>query len=87
MKNTDYLIYLTTRRGGVTRFDRDRKGWVQKAPSGTSRRCSAEQVLNHLLSALVLGESVIATSVRLKRGRHFRPLVGHLRTSKSGEEE
>ncbi len=66
MRNTDYVIYLTTKRGAQTKFARDKRGWVQTAPSGTKRRCTAEQVLNHLLPALVLGDSVVSTKVKLK---------------------
>ena len=71
MKNTDYLVYLVTRNGVTTKFARDANGWVQTSPAGIRRRCTAEQVLNHLLPALALGGSVVKTEVRLKRGRHF----------------
>ncbi len=73
MKNTDYLVYLVTKHGSTTRFARDKKGWVQTAPTGIKRRCTAEQVLNHLLPALVLGGSFVTTKVRLRRGRRFHP--------------
>jgi hypothetical protein len=91
MKNTDYLVYLITRHGPTTRFAGDRKGWVQTVPSGTRRRCTAEQVLNHLLPALVLGDSVVSTKVKLKRERRFHPGVERLRKrakkKRGGEEE
>jgi|GEM_PF-749516 len=79
MKNTDYLVYLITKTGVTTRFARDEEGWVQTAPSGINRRCTAEQVLNHLLPALVLGDSVLTTKVVLKRGRRFHPSIERLR--------
>ena len=79
MKNTDYLVYLITKHESTTMFARDRKGWVQTAPSGIRRRCTAEQVLNHLLPALVLGKSVIETKVKLRRGRSFHPGIERLR--------
>ena len=79
MKNTDFLVYLITKRGVTTRFARDSKGWVQTTPSGIKRRCTAEQVLNHLLPALVLGDSILTTKVRLKRGRHFNARLESLR--------
>ena len=78
MKNTDYLIYLKTKNGATTRFARDSESWVQTAPSGKRRRCTAEQVLNHLLPALVLGESIITTRVTLKRGMRFNPRIEKL---------
>ena len=81
MKNTDYLVYLITRGGSRTRFARDEEGWVQTAPSGKRRRCTAEQVLNHLLPALVLGGSVITTEVRLRRGRRFHRRIERLRST------
>jgi hypothetical protein len=79
MKNTDYLVSLITKTGVTTRFSRDGEGWVQTAPSGIKRRCTAEQVLNHLLPALVLGDSVLTTKVELKRGRRFHPSIERLR--------
>lgn len=79
MKNTDYVVYLITKHGVITRFVRDEKGWVQTAPSGINRRCTAEQVLNHLLPALALGESIITTKVKLKQGRHFHVRLERLR--------
>jgi hypothetical protein len=71
MKNTDFVVSLITKQGSTTKFARDRKGWFQTAPSGIRRRCTAEQVLNHLLPALVLGDSVLTTEVRLKGGRRL----------------
>ncbi len=79
MKNTDYVVFLVTRCGATTRFARDEKGWVQTAPSGTRRMCTAEQVLNHLLPALVLGDSVVTTKVRLKQGRRFSERLERMR--------
>ena len=79
MRNTDYLVYLTTRGGSVTRFARDDRSWMETASSGVMRRCTAEQVLNHLLPALVLGGSVVETRVRLRAGRRFHPRIERLR--------
>ena len=83
MKNTDYLVYLVTRGGATTRFDRDEKGWAETSPAGVRRRCTAEQVLNHLLPALVVGESAVGTRVKLRRGRHFHPRLERLRGRKA----
>ncbi len=79
MKNTDYVVYLVTKHGVTTKFDRDSRSWVQTASSGIRRRCTAEQVLNHLLPALMLGDSVMTTEVRLKRGRHFHGRLERMR--------
>jgi hypothetical protein len=79
MKNTDYLLLLTTTGGSVTKFSRDAVGWVETSPAGVRRRCTAEQVLNHLLPALVLGDAVVRTKVKLKRGRQFNPRTERMR--------
>ena len=79
MRNTDYLGSLTTRSGSRTSFARDREGWVQTAPTGARRRCTAEQVLNHLLPALVLGERVLTAKVTLRRGKRFHPRIERMR--------
>ena len=81
MKNTDFLIALVTRGGSTTRFARDEEGWVQTAPSGTRRRCTAEQVLNHLLPALALGGSVVRAEVDLKPGRRFHPRLERMKAT------
>lgn len=79
VRNTDFLVSLTTKGGSVTRFHRDKEGWVQTSPTGVRRRCTAEQVLNHLLPALALGGGVLATEVRLRRGRRFHPGLERMR--------
>jgi len=81
VKNTDYLVFLVAKHGVTTRFVKDARGWVETSPAGTKHRCTAEQVLNHLLPALVLGDSVIKTKVLLKKGRRFHPLLEKMRTS------
>ncbi|HKT21864.1 MAG TPA: hypothetical protein VJR06_04525 [Nitrososphaerales archaeon] len=81
MRNTDFLVYLVTRSGSTTRFNRDSKGWVQTAPSGIKRRCTAEQVLNHLLPALALGDSVVKARVKLRAGKRFHPRLENIRNA------
>jgi hypothetical protein len=78
MKNSYFIVYPSTRNGATTRFVRDSRGRVQTAPSGIKHRCTAEQVLNSLLPALVLGDSVIRTRVVLRRGRRFNPPLERL---------
>lgn len=51
MKNTDYVIYMTTKRGRTWRYLRDKTGWKQMGPEGQLHRMTAEQLLNHLLPA------------------------------------
>jgi len=79
VKNTDFLIYLRTKGGSITRFSRDEEGCTQRSPAGIERRCTAEQVLNHLLPALALGGAVVETKVELKRGRRFHHRLEELK--------
>ena len=51
MKNTDYIVYMTTRRGRTWKYLKDETGWKQIGPEGQIHRMTAEQVLNHLLPA------------------------------------
>ncbi len=51
MKNTDYIIYMTTRRGRTWRYFKDETGWKQIGPEGQVHRMTPEQLLNHLLPA------------------------------------
>jgi hypothetical protein len=52
MKNTDYVIYVTTKHGQTYRYSKEDNGWTQTAPTGRVRRLSAEQLLSHLLPPL-----------------------------------
>lgn len=52
MKNTDYVIFMTTRRGRTWKYLKDRTGWKQLGPEGQTHEMTAEQVLNHLLPPL-----------------------------------
>jgi hypothetical protein len=51
MKNTDYVVYMTTPRGRRWKYLRDETGWKQMGPEGQLHRMTAEQFLNHLLPA------------------------------------
>lgn len=51
MKNTDYVIYITTPGGRTWKYLRDEEGWKQMGPEGQLHRMTAEQLLNHLLPA------------------------------------
>jgi hypothetical protein len=55
MTNDTYCVVF--RGKGITeRYHRDGKGWLKVSNRGRVFRCSAEQVLNHLLPALAFGE-------------------------------
>jgi hypothetical protein len=63
--NTDYVIYISTKRGKTWRYVKEDDGWTQTAPTGHVRRLSAEQLLSHLLPPLSGDQSNL--SVRVKR--------------------
>ena len=52
MRNTDYIIRITTKRGRAWSYLKDDNGWTQTAPTGVVRRMTAEQLLSHLLPPL-----------------------------------
>lgn len=52
MKNTDCIIYMTTKHGSTQIYQKDDKGWRQTSSKGIVRRMTAEQLLSHLLPAL-----------------------------------
>ena len=57
MKNTEFVIHLVWHNRRDTNseqsFRRDAAGWTQTSSRGIVRPCTAEQVLNHLLPALL----------------------------------
>jgi len=52
MKNTDYIVYMTTPGGRTWKYLKDEVGWKQMGPEGQLHRMTAEQFLNHLLPAV-----------------------------------
>jgi hypothetical protein len=70
MKNTECVIYLTTKRGHMQIYRKDNTGWTQTSPNGKVRRMTAEQLLSHLLPPLVEGNKkglVVRVEQRKKR--------------------
>jgi len=55
MKNTDCVIYITTKHGYTQIYRKDNNGWTQTSPNGIVRRMTAEQLLSHLLPPLTAG--------------------------------
>ena len=51
LTNDMYLITLES-KSGSERYFRDADGWVKVSTRGRTFRCTAEQVLNHLLPTL-----------------------------------
>jgi len=52
MKNAECIIYLRW-KNGVQTFKKEKDGWIQISSRGIVRHCTAEQVLSHLLPALI----------------------------------
>ena len=65
MKNTDCIIYITTKRGRTWSYLKENNGWTQTGPTGIVRRLSAEQLLSHLLPLLAADNPHL--SVRVER--------------------
>jgi hypothetical protein len=66
MKNSECVIYISTRRGWTQTYVKEKDGWTQTGPNGVVRRLSAEQLLSHLLPPLVTGGPGYAT-VKVER--------------------
>ena len=66
VKNTDYVIRITTKRGRAWSYLKDDNGWTQNAPTGVVRRMTAEQLLSHLLPPLAKDQPHLNVSVELK---------------------
>ena len=66
MKNTDCVIYITTKRGRTWSYLKENNGWTQTGPTGVVHRLSAEQLLSHLLPPLA-ADNPGHLSVRVER--------------------
>jgi hypothetical protein len=78
MKNTDFRIKICSKSGKWHGYFRDKYGWHQVRP-GAARSCTAEQVLNYLLSAFFEADRGTGVQItvpkekldgRLSTGRH-----------------
>jgi len=52
MKNDECIIYVSTKRGYMQIYRREKNGWTQTSPNGKVRKLSAEQLLSHILPSL-----------------------------------
>jgi hypothetical protein len=52
LSNDNYVISIRT-KSAAERYFRDENGWLKESTRGRQFRATAEQVLNHLLPALV----------------------------------
>lgn len=65
MKNTDYVIHITTKRGLTWSHLKEDDGWTRTGPNGRVHRLSAEQLLSHLLPPLAADQPDL--KVRVER--------------------
>ena len=56
MKNTECVIYISTRRGSTQTYRKVGDGWTQTTAKGVVRPLTAEQLLSHILPPLAAGE-------------------------------
>ncbi len=52
MKNTDYVIDITTKHGRTWSHVKEDNGWTRTGPNGRVHRLTAERLLSHLLPPL-----------------------------------
>jgi len=53
MRNDECIVEFLNEHGKVLQsFQRDKDGWFETSSKGIVRRCTAEQILSHLLPAL-----------------------------------
>lgn len=62
-KNSDYVIYITTKHGRGGRYVKEDGGWTQTASTGVVRTLSAEQLLSHLLPPLAADQPGLGVRV------------------------
>jgi hypothetical protein len=55
MKNDECTIYIITKNGTRQSFRKEKNSWMQTSSKGIVRRCTAEQVLSHMLPAIAYG--------------------------------
>ena len=52
MKNDECTIYIITKNGAKQSFQKGKDSWTQTSSKGIIRKCTAEQVLSHILPPL-----------------------------------
>ncbi len=71
-RNRDYVIYITTKRGAKTRYDKEGEAWTQTASTGIVRKMTAEQLLSHLLPPLAGDQRGLTVTVINHQSRSHR---------------
>ena len=52
MKNSECTIYIMFKERGLQKFRKEQDGWKEYSRNGTSRACTAEQFISHILPPL-----------------------------------
>jgi hypothetical protein len=66
MKNEEFVIELITKTHKIQAFRKINGYWWQLSSLGRLRKCTAEQVLNHLLPALFLKDKQLTVNIRTR---------------------
>ena len=66
MKNSEYVIRVTTQRGRAWSYLKEKSDWTQTSPTGAVRRMTAEQLLSHLLPPLAKDQPHLNVTVEAK---------------------
>jgi hypothetical protein len=64
VKNSEYIIYISTKRGSTWTYRRGKDGWTQTTPAGKVREMSAEQLVSHLLPPLANDQPGVTVKVK-----------------------
>lgn len=75
MKNNECTIYITTGRGYVQRYRREKAGWTQTSPNGVVRKLTAEQLLPRILPPFA---GILHASVRVEPDRKKEDYLSNL---------
>jgi hypothetical protein len=70
--NTDYVIWIKTKRGWTWRYLKEKNGWTQTASTGIVRQLSGDQLLSHLLPLLAGDQPGLRASVGRKKRRKLK---------------
>lgn len=52
MRNSECTIYVMYMDRWLQKYRKEKEGWVQVSSNGSVRRCTAEQLLSHILPVL-----------------------------------
>jgi len=64
VKNSEYMIYISTRPGSTWTYCKGKDSWTQTTPAGKVRNLSAEQLLSHILPPLANDQPGVEVKVK-----------------------